>query len=206
MDFLTDEEQQQIRAAVQQVETVTSGEIVPMVVPCSYTYAQAEARGSMALSTMAALLLTLLPGWGHVWVFLTLQLAGLVLFREVLRRLPRVKRLFVRQSEIDEEVEEGALKAFYRHGLYKTRDETGILIYVSLFERRVWVLADRGIDSRVEAGTWDGVVRTIAQGLADKTPGQAICAGIIQCKEILAARFPVRPDDANELQDLILGD
>ena len=177
-----------------------------MLVTSSYGYPQAEARGSMLLATMAALLLTLLPGWGHIWIFLVLQLGGLLLFRELLRRLPRLKRPFLRQAEIDEEVEEGALKAFYQHGLYKTRDETGVLIYISLFEHKVWVLADKGINNQVEAKTWDAVVQTITQGLADKAPGQAICAGIEQCKEILATRFPLKDGDTNELHDLILID
>jgi putative membrane protein len=203
--FLTEAEQQQIRDAVKQVEAVTSGEIVPMVVADSYSYPQAEIRGSLLLSSLAALLLTLLPGWDHIWIFLTLQLLGFVLFQELLRRVSCLKRPFLRQAEIDEEVEEGALKAFYRHGLYRTRDETGVLIYISLFEHKVWVLADKGINAQVEAGTWDAVVQTITKGLSDKTPGPAICAGIEQCKKILAERFPVKGDDTNELHDLILG-
>jgi putative membrane protein len=204
--FLTESEQQQIRDAVKQAEAVTSGEIVPMVVSSSYSYPQAEIRGSLLLSSLAALLLTLLPDWGHIWIFLTLQVVGFVLFQELLRRVSWLKRPFLRQAEIDEEVEEGALKAFYQQGLYRTRDETGVLIYISLFEHKVWVLADKGINSQVEAGTWDAVVQTISKGLADKTPGPAICAGIEQCKKILAERFPVRGDDTNELHDLILGD
>ena len=55
----------------------------------------------------------------------------------------------------DEEVQEAVLTAFFKEELYRTRDETGILIFISVFEHKVWVLADRGITVyRTDMGTY----------------------------------------------------
>jgi putative membrane protein len=62
-------------------------------------------------------------------------------------RLPRLKRLFVSEKEMDHEVREAATIQFFLKGLFRTREETGVLIYLSVFEGKVWVLGDRGVDA-----------------------------------------------------------
>ena len=84
-------------------------------------------------------------------------------------------------------------------GLVETRERTGILIYVSLLEHRVVVLADRGIHSRVEAGTWDAVVERVVVGIRENRAEAGLADGIRLCGEILAERFPIRAGDLNEL-------
>ena len=84
-------------------------------------------------------------------------------------------------------------------GLVETRERTGILIFVSLLEHRVVVLADRGIHARVAEGTWDGVVARIVTGIRAGRAEEGLADGIRACGEILAGRLPGRPDDRNEL-------
>ncbi len=61
------------------------------------------------------------------------------------------------------------------------------------------MLADRGIDERVEQGTWDGVVRTVLRGIRAKRVDEGLVEAIQLCGDILAQQFPPRPDDADEL-------
>jgi len=98
-------------------------------------------------------------------------------------------------------VDRAAKLAFVEHGLVETRDRTGILIYVSLLEHRVEVLADRGIDRHVEDGTWDEVVRLILDGVRKRRAEEGLCKAIERCGTILAAQFPPRPDDDDELEN-----
>jgi putative membrane protein len=92
--------------------------------------------------------------------------------------------------------------AFYEHGLHKTREATGILILVSLLERRVQVLADRAIDERVAAGTWDGLVADLVQGIKGGAPTDALCRAVARCGNLLAEHFPARAgDNPDELPD-----
>ena len=115
-----------------------------------------------------------------------------------------LKRLFISDREIEEEVEEAAVTGFFREGLYRTRDETGILIFISVFERRVWVLADRGINDKVKEGQWDDIVRMIIEGIKSKDQANAICKAVDKVGMILKEHFPIKQDDSDELKNLII--
>jgi putative membrane protein len=57
--FLSDTEREAIERAVREAEKTTSGEIVPMVVPESYTYPRAALLGALTISLVIGLASTL---------------------------------------------------------------------------------------------------------------------------------------------------
>jgi putative membrane protein len=128
------------------------------------------------------------------------------LLNYLIARVKPVKRLFITGREMDEEVAEAAVASFYNNGLYKTRDETGILIYISIFEKRIWILADRGINEKVEQSEWDETVRIIREGIKSGRQGEAIVTAVKKAGEILTRHFPARRDDRDELSNLIMKD
>ena len=204
-NFFTAEEKQRIESAVQQAERRTSGEIVPMVVDESYNYPRAEILGAGLFSLAAAVTLSW-AFWGEsLWHFLWLFALGYLPFKILIRSLPSLRRRLIHPVEISEEVEEKAVVSFVEHGLHHTRDETGILILISLFERRVHVLADRGINAVVPADTWDGIIQTITDGIHHGETCNALCAAIDSCGQLLEEHFPVKADDTDELPNLIIG-
>jgi putative membrane protein len=162
--FLTREEQERINEATRLAESRTSGEIVPMVVSASHDYPLASVVGAAIFALPPALLLTpyiAAPLWlGHqdMWIFLALFCLFALPAHALIGRIPALKRLFLTSSQVDEEVREAAITAFFAEKLYKTREENGILIFISVFEHRVWVLADSGINSRINPGQWQEVV------------------------------------------------
>ena len=85
-----------------------------------------------------------------------------------------------------------------------TRDETGVLILISLFERRVHVLADRGIHTKVPSQAWEEIVSRVTEGIRRGNACEALCAAIGRCADLLEEHFPRKADDSNELPDLIL--
>jgi putative membrane protein len=196
--FFNEAEQARIRQAVIDAESKTAGEIVPMLVTSSARYTEVELLG-----TITGLFLGLLAEWfwsdpwGSHFFNLWPVIGATVGF--VLCRIPRIKRLLLAKSRIAEAVHTLALASFAQHGLHYTRDHTGILILVSLLEHRVEVLADRGINEKVQAGTWQEIVTIVTNGLKSKQAADAYCRAIQRCGEILAAHFPRRPDDKDEL-------
>jgi putative membrane protein len=212
MKRFTDAERERIRQAVQQAERVTKGEIVPMIVPASALYREAGYRTGLILALLAlALLLTIeiywLPwGWhaGNAgWLLLTVIVAyGL---GQWLGRVPRVIRLVTSRERMAHKVTLRAEQAFYKHGLHNTKGRTGILILVSLLERRVHVMADKGINDRVPAGTWDGLVNGIIDGIRIGQLTDAICAAIAKCGALLAQVSPAGSgDNPDELPDELI--
>ncbi|HKC52472.1 MAG TPA: hypothetical protein VKF60_16915, partial [Myxococcota bacterium] len=162
-DLLAPDALAAIEAAVRGAERATSGEIVPVVVERSDSYADvrigaaaivAFALGGALLALAPALEAWLVPT--QICVFAALCWA--VGWRPLLG-LVAPNPLFA------ERVHRAASLAFLDAGLVETRDRTGILIFVSLLERRVQVLADHGIHLRVPDGTWDGVVERVVAGI-----------------------------------------
>jgi putative membrane protein len=204
-DFFTAAEQQRIEAAVQLAESRTSGEIVPMVVDESYDYPRAEILGAGLLALASAVSLSWAFFGESLWHFLWLFVLGYFPFKQLIRRVPALRRRLIHPTEISAEVAEKAIVCFLEQGLHHTCDETGILILISLFERRVQVLADRGINAVVPPSTWDGIVATITAGIRSGDTATALCAAIETCGRLLEAHFPVKADDRDELPNLILG-
>jgi len=144
-------------------------------------------------------------GNASIWVFLPVFLLSYLPFKFLLRNCPDLKRRFIHPEEMTAEVEEKAMVSFLERGLHRTSDGTGVLILISLFERRVHVLAGRGIDQIVPAGTWDQLVQTVTAGMHAGNACDALCEAIQLCGELLIKDFPVQSDDVNELPNLIIG-
>jgi putative membrane protein len=186
-----------IEETVKEAELRTSGEIVPMVVPSSGEYTGVRAAAAALLAFSAGIVLLVFPVDPVRWLP-PLQVATFVVGYWLSGRRWLLRHLVPKRVQAPA-VAEGARLAFLEQGLVETRDRTGILIYISLLERRVEVLADRGIDQHVAEGTWDGVVESILTGIREQRAEEGLVEAIRACGEILAARFPPRADDTNEL-------
>ena len=75
---------------------------------------------------------------------------------------------------------------------------------ISVFERKVWVLADRGINARVKEGQWEEIVAMITDGIRQNRLAEVICRAVEKVGEILAVHLPLKPDDKNELRNIIV--
>jgi len=114
-------------------------------------------------------------------------------------------RLVTSRERMADKVKQRAEQAFYQHGLHNTKERTGILILVSLLERRVHVLADKGINDRVPPGTWDGLVNGILDGIRTGNATNAICEAIAKCGALLSQVSPSGSgDNPDELPDTLI--
>jgi putative membrane protein len=139
-------------------------------------------------------------------MFLSVLAPAFLLGHWVVKHIPWLKRIFISNREMAEEVEEAAITNFFNRGLYRTKDGTGILIFISVFERKVWVLADAGIDAKVASDHWQSVVAGITKGIRNKQAAAAICLAVDTIGRTLAKHFPVAPDDIDELENVIVTD
>lgn len=202
--FFSADEKRRIEAAVEEAEKRTSGEIVPMVVDAAYDYPRAEIIGGGFFALAFASLISW--WWWHasLWAFLPAFLLLYLPCKWLIRYIPPLKRLLIAEAEIDAEVNERALVAFVEQGLHHTRDATGILILVCLFEHEVEVLADRGINAVVPHETWQEIVTMVTDGLRRGEACEALCRAVGRCGDLLQEHFPARQDDIDELPNLII--
>ncbi len=68
-----------------------------------------------------------------------------------------------------------AVRAFYEKGLYKTRQNTGVLFFLSLLEHKVWVLADKGIYENIDQDTLNSFAQTVSHGIKEGRACDALC-------------------------------
>ena len=197
-----------IRTAVAQAEQRTSGEIVPYLVEESDGYPSAlwkgTALGAFAGALVAEGIYFLGNFWGGLiplWIALPAAAGGAVGFL-LSAYVPAVKRWMAGDGLLDLRTRQRAEMAFLEEEVFRTRQRTGILLFLSLFEHRVIVIGDSGINQQVQQSQWDGIVQTVAAGIRAHRPGEALVEGIRQCGELLERHgVAIQPDDSDELSN-----
>lgn len=204
------QERERIAAAVRQVEAKSAVELVTVVAQRSDAYTLWRWLG--ATFATGLLTLTLRSAALHIdglWSWLndeTLLLAQLPLTVTLvwLMGRPALLRALLPRRAIELAVHRAARVAFFEHNVYRTRDGTGVLIYLSRFERRVELLADRTIDARVGGDGWAHHVAAIVGAIRAGRPADGICRVVDELGATFAAELPRRDDDVNELPDVVV--
>ncbi|MDC3961101.1 hypothetical protein [Polyangium jinanense] len=194
-------ERAQIESLIKEVETMCSAEIVITVRPRSGAYRQADYLfGAICAFVGLCVYIYAPPEFTDDLVppaLLLLFVAGAVFCANVapLRRLLLPKALQARQ------VRAAAREAFLDQGIAGTRDRTGILIYISVFERRAEVITDIGILRRESDGQPAEAIRGIERAVTECLPMEGFVSAVRGLCAWLKESLPPRADDINELSD-----
>jgi len=94
-----------------------------------------------------------------------------------------------------------AIKVFERLGMHKTAARHGVLVYISVTDRKLAVIGDRGIHERVGEAYWQGLVAAVRERMRQQQARDALIHAIAEVGRELGRHFPRRPGDSNELSD-----
>ena len=94
-----------------------------------------------------------------------------------------------------------ALALFADYGIWDTEDNCGVLIYVNLADHKVDIVADRGINRRIDPATWQAICNTMTAGFAQGRFHEATLDAIGQVNALLRQHFPSNGARPNELPD-----
>lgn len=202
--FFTEEERAKIRKTTCSVESRTIGEVAVMVVDSSDRYHEAEVLGGIFLGSLLALMVTISFFHSSIWPYITLSFLFFLPSKYLFQKVPVLKTAFIGVKRKEHAVMQRALRAFYEKGLYRTRKSTGVLFFLSLLERRVWVLADKGIHEKIKQEPLDRFAAIVSKGIREDRAGDALCEAIVMSGELLAKHFPITPGDINELPDEVM--
>ncbi|MBI2353926.1 MAG: TPM domain-containing protein [Deltaproteobacteria bacterium] len=201
--YLSPDQQAAVEAAVREAESRSSGEIVPMLVTQSDDYREAAAQAAAIIAAALGLAVSLALNDTSVWLFLPTAFILYFPALAVVRRSPSLKLAFTPAVRVGELVRLRAIRAFYERGLHRTREENGILIFISLLEHKVWILGDRGINAVIPPESWTKLASALSSGIREGRMAEALVATIAEVGGILQQHFQRRVDDANELPDLM---
>lgn len=215
---LSKEDQADIERAVKEAEAKTSAEIVVAVAPRSGRYHRAADMfgvlcGLVAVALAWILWQDLAPASGDwqtgqaptlgLWWVLLLFAAWFVIGAAAATHWPVLLRPFATNTERLDSVKRRGTEAYHRLHVARTKAATGLLIYVSLFERTVWVCPDDGIGSKLNDGAWTPLSDLIAAGFRSGKPGPALASAVRKAGQILAEKFPAADGDVNEIPDTV---
>lgn len=202
MALLTDAERQRIEAAVRAMEARTRCEFVAVLAPESDGYG-AVRWGVPALAALAVPwpLLPFLPLAAPT--LLGLQLLVFAVLGTALA-WPALLRLAVPDRVLDAAVARAARAQFHALGVAGTAERTGVLLYVSLAEHRVEILADSGVAAVVSDDAWRAIVDRFVAEVRKGRPATGLEHAIIACGDLLARHFPGTHGDPNELPDAVV--
>jgi len=215
MAFLSPEGSKKISRLVEEAEAGSGGEIAVAIIPESDEYAFRELLFALVLGILTYVLLAvffkplerLVDKLFWSASALTLPLLMFTLSFAVgsafyfLFQIPALDRLIVGRKRMAEAVRRRALRHFAETEIFDTVDRTGILLFISGLERRVELIADKGINSLVAPETWSEIVSNLVNGMKKKQTETALAAAIEAIGKVLSAYVPRRPDDENELSN-----
>ncbi len=199
------EAQARIAEAVKRAEALSRGQIVPVVVAKSDPYGEVLHRGALVAAALGTAVALGVPFPLRLGELVLIQVASGVV-GALLSRWDPIERFLAGRRATQEAVRLRALLAFQEHGLARTEEGTGVLVFASLFERRAEIIGDHGIHERMKDGEWERALAALTAGMKAGDPARGFVDAIALCGARLAQHFPRDPSQkapANELEDAI---
>jgi putative membrane protein len=185
---------------IREIEKRTNAELVLIVRARSRSYAAANYLFGALLAFAGLNFLLFSPfNFHQYWVPIDIALL-FVLGTYASARSNAIRRWLTPKSVRDKSVREAAAAMFYEAGIANTRAEMGVLVYLSLFERRLELIADRGILKAVPALEWNQALFELHQVGKQPHP-ETLSTGLEKLAVLLAQHLPVSAEKPNELPD-----
>lgn len=197
-----------IKQKVGTTEKNISGEIVPVIVNQCGDYNSAAYKGALigAAGIFVSLVIAdrFLPGiaiYDPLWYFIYVAIGGM-LSASAVYLIPSLKRLLTGKDKLDNAAAHSADSFFCKEEVFNTKERTGIMIFIALFERRVIIKADTGISKVVNQSIWDDLVGDLLNSIKRNKISDGLITAIETCGNILKDNgFHSTPDDKNELSN-----
>ena len=208
--------------AVTAAEQRSDGEIVTIVSDRSDAYHDVGLHYAVLAMLLVPIVWGLLPqslvdwgiglvmGWNHVltrgelMTLLFVKLAGAFLVvRYALAWMPLRMALTPRATKA-RRVRRRAVQYFRVGAERRTVGRTGVLLYLSLAERRAEIVADEAIDAKVKPEVWGEAMAALVREVAAGRPGAGMAAAVKLIGDVLAEHFPKSGTDTNELPDRLV--
>lgn len=195
------EDKARITAAIHAAEKNTSGEFVAVVAHASDHYVVLP----LLWSAMVALLFPgacLLLGVSLRWVQLyQIQLLVFIALAVLILSVPGLHLALVPARVKHARASRLAHAQFYQQGVQLTSHHSGVLFFVSLAERHVEIVADKGIHEKLGAARWQGIIDLFVARVRCGKVMDGLVEAISACGAAMAEHYPPDPGDVSELSD-----
>jgi putative membrane protein len=219
---ISEEDRDRIAAAVGRAEQASDGEIVTVIAQRSDAYHDVALHYAILLMLLVPAVWAVLPqglidwalgtflGWNArldrelLMGLLFVKLAGAFLIVRLLLAWLPLRMALTPSATKSRRVRRRAVEIFKAAVDDRTEGRTGILLYLSLLERRAEIVADEAIHSRVEPEVWgDAMAALIAEVKAGR-PGEGMALAVEKMGAVLADCLPARHENPNEISNRLI--
>jgi putative membrane protein len=200
--MISDTEKQRVADAIRAAEAKTAGEIFCVIAQSSSDYRLVPIAWAAGIALAVPLPLIYLTLWPASVIYL-IQLAAFIAAAVGLSQ-PQIRFHVVPRRAKHDRAHAEAMRQFLAQGLHHTENRTGVLIFVSAAERYAEIVADAGINAKVEPGVWDSAIAALIAGVQRDRPAEGFIAAIEQCGAVLARHFPPGAIKRDELPNKLV--
>lgn len=197
----SDKDKARITAAIHAAEKSTSGEFVAVVARASDHYVFVPLLWSAILALLfpgVCLLLRLSLRWVQMY---QIQLLIFIVLAALLLSVPGLHLMLVPKRVKHARASRLAQAQFYRQGVQLTPHHSGVLFFVSLAERYVEIVADKGIHEKLGEAHWKGIIDLFVTQVRRGRVVDGLVAAIGACGAAMAEHYPPDPHDTSGLSD-----
>ena len=216
-ELFNTQDMESVAAAIAAAERITAGEIVPVVATVSGRYDRAEDLFGLLFGVVALSVAWLLfqdsaqTAWSAtptpvlgLAAIVGILIAGFLVGVVLATYIPALRLPFISRAEMVEEVERRALETFQRVRIRDTDSGTGVLIYVSLYERVVKVVGDDAAAATLPMEALEEICALVVDGLKQGQPAVGLAQAVKKTGELLAPNLPPTLSDTNELANQLI--
>ncbi|MBI3788075.1 MAG: TPM domain-containing protein [Ignavibacteriales bacterium] len=98
-------------------------------------------------------------------------------------------------------IEQIARREFFHLGMGKTHERNGVLLFLLLEERQFYILADEHIHKKVTPDHWQEIANSMSAKFSQQQFRDGIIEAVRAAGKVLAAHYPHKADDKNELSN-----
>ncbi|MDH4262546.1 MAG: TPM domain-containing protein [Spirochaetia bacterium] len=203
MKYITNEEKIEIQNAVKNAERKTSGEFVTIIAGKSESYFLFPIIWAAFGVLIAVIPLILVFTSKNAKIILDIQLLIFVVMYLVFQ-IESIKMLIVPKKIRRASVKKLAMEQFLERGIANTKDHSGVLFFVSMAERCVEIIADKGINDKVDKDAWQIIVDEFIENVHNQKMCNGFVTAVEKCGNLMSLHYPVQSDDKNELNDNLI--
>lgn len=219
---LSEEDHARVTAAVAAAERASDGEIVTIVAARSDAYHDVGLHYAVLMMLFVPVALAVVPqawidwavgtflGWNAelsrpmAMTYIFAKLAGTFLVVRLLFLWMPLRMALTPGGTKTRRVRRRAIELFRAGTEKRTRGRTGVLLYLSLLERRAELVADEAIHSRVAPEVWGEAMAVLIDNVKAGRPGEGMALAVEKVGEVLAECLPPTLDNPNELPDRLI--
>ncbi len=203
MNFLNTQDHAAVSDAIREQEQRTAAEIVTVVIDASDSYNYIPVLWAALISMMLPCFVYLSGALQSFVDLFTLQVLLFVLLAACFR-FSSLKYKLVPKSVKQQRAARMARQQFFAQKLHHTEQRLGVLLFVSVAERYVEILADSGVSEKIPDERWQETVQAFTAHVAQDQVVNGFLDAIKTCGDLLAEAFPDTGDGKDELPNHLI--